>query len=115
MEDPVQPADPVPNSMPAPVPAPFPEEECVAPFSSSLEISCQIEFLVDSGASVLVFPGPKSTSINGINLLTADGTSMVCSESCIIPLHFSCGTDSKVYSWNFQLPPVSIPLIGKFP
>ena len=42
----------------------------------------------------------------------ADRTPMVCSGSCIIPLHFSCGTDSKVYSWSFQLTPVSVPLLG---
>ena len=30
----------------------------------------------------------------------------------IIPLNFSCVSDSKVYSWNFQLAPVSVPLPG---
>ena len=32
---------------------------------------------------------------------------MVCSSSYIIPLHFSCGSRSKVYSWNFQYPSLS--------
>ena len=69
------------------------------------------EFLVDSGASVSVFPGPKSSSANGIRLLTADGSSMFCSGSRLIPLRFSCGSGSKVYTWNFQLAPVPIPLL----
>ena len=37
---------------------------------------------------------------------------MVCSGSCIIPLRFSCGSSSKVYSWNFQLARVSVHLLG---
>ena len=32
---------------------------------------------------------------------------------CIITLLFSCGTNSKVYSWNFKLAPVFIPLLGR--
>ena len=70
------------------------------------------EFLVDSGASVSVFPGPKSTSVDGVCLLTADGSPIVCSGSRIIPLSFSSGSGAKVYSWNFQLAPVSVPLLG---
>ena len=30
--------------------------------------------------------------------------------SCIIPLRFTCG--SKVYKWNFQLAPISVPILG---
>ena len=37
---------------------------------------------------------------------------MVCSGSHIIPLRFTCGSGSKVYTWNFQLAPVSVPLLG---
>ena len=37
---------------------------------------------------------------------------MVCSGTKIIPLPFSCGKDSKVYTWTFQLAPVSVPLLG---
>ena len=70
------------------------------------------EFLVDSGASVSVFPGPRSSSVNGIRLLTADGSSMFCSGSRLIPLRFSCGSGSKVYTWKFQLAPVPVPLLG---
>ena len=44
------------------------------------------EFLVDSGASVSVFPGPKSNSSDGVRLLTADGSPMVCSGTKIIPI-----------------------------
>ena len=70
------------------------------------------DFLVDSGASVSVFPGPRSSSVDGIKLLTADGLSMFCSGSRLVPLRFSCGSGSKVYTWNFQLAPVSMPLLG---
>ena len=70
------------------------------------------EFLVDSGASVSVFPGPKSTSSDGVCLLTADRSPMICSGTKIIPLRFSCGSGSKVYTWTFQLAPVSVPLLG---
>ena len=70
------------------------------------------EFLIDSGASVSVFPGPRSSSVDGVGLLTADGSSMFCSGSRLIPLRFSCGSGSRVYTWNFQLAPVSIPLLG---
>ena len=37
---------------------------------------------------------------------------MVCSGTKSIPLRFSCGKDSKVYTWMFQLAPVSVPLFG---
>ena len=37
---------------------------------------------------------------------------MMCSGTCIVPLRFSCGSNSKVYSWNFQLAPVYVPLLG---
>ena len=37
---------------------------------------------------------------------------MVCSDTKIIPLRFSCGAGSKVYTWMFQLAPVSVPLLG---
>ena len=70
------------------------------------------EFLVDSGASVSVFPGPKSTSSDKVRLLTADGSLMICSGTKIIPLQFSCCSGSKVYTWTFQLAPVSVPLLG---
>ena len=59
-----------------------------------------------------MFLGPKSLSVNGVRLLAVDGLPMICSGSCIIPLPFSCGSGSKVYTWNFQLAPVSIPLLG---
>ena len=104
VEDPFQPA--------SPVPAPVPEEVCCSSLLFRRDILFDREFLVDSGASVSIFPGPKSTSVDGVCILTADGSPMVCSGSCIIPLCSSCGSDSKVYSWNFQLAPVSLPLVG---
>ena len=63
------------------------------------------EFWVNLGASVSVFPGPRSDSSDGVRLLTADGSQMVCSGTKIIPLRFSCGAGSKVYTWMFQLAP----------
>ena len=81
------------------------EDFCSSSLIFMKDILSVREILVDSGASVLVFPGPKSSSVNRVHLLTADG-------SPIIPLQFSCGSDSKVYTWTFQLAPVSVPLLG---
>ena len=110
VEVPVQPASPVPA--PAPAPAPVLGEVCCSSLLFLRNILSDREFLVDSGTSVSVFPGPKSTSVDGVCLLTADGSLMVCSGSHIIPWRFSCGSNSKVYSWNFQLAQVSAPLLG---
>ena len=68
--------------------------------------SCQ--FLVGSGASASLFQAPPSTSISGVKLLTADGSTLACSGSRIIPLRF--GTFS--FEWLFQLAPVSVPVLG---
>ena len=38
---------------------------------------------------------------------------MICSGSHLIPLPFSFSSGSKVYTWNFQLAAVSIPLLGE--
>ena len=59
-----------------------------------------------------MFPGPKSLSVNGVSLLMADRSLMICSGSRFSPLWFSCGSGSKVYTWNFQLAPVFVPLLG---
>ena len=84
-------------------------------FSYSLlflkDILSDREFLVDSGASVSLFRGPKSMSSDRVRLLTADGSPMIWSGTKIIPLQFSCGSESKVYTWTFQLTPVSVPLL----
>ena len=106
----VEPPGPVPAPNPAPVPAPDPvshvQKKFVVRPSSSCEISCQIE-------SFWWTLELQSQFFFGINLLlSTDGSQMVCSGSCIIPLIFSCGTNSKVYFWNFQLAPVSVPLLG---
>ena len=85
----------------APVPSPVLEEVCCSSHIFLQDILPDREFLVDSGASVSVFPGPKSTSVDEVCLLTADGSLILCSESQIIPLHSSCGSRAKVYSWNF--------------
>ena len=68
-EDHVQPAGPVPNLVPALVPAPIPEELCCSSLLFLRDILSDREFLVNSGASVSVFPGLKFTSINGVHLL----------------------------------------------
>ena len=110
----VQPAglSSAPVSPPAPILSPVPEEVCCTSLIFLLNILSDKEFLVDSGASVKVFPGPKSTYVDRVCLLTADRSPMVCSRSRIIPLRFSCGSLAKVYSWNLQLAPVSVPLLG---
>ena len=89
-----------------------PGEFCSPTLLFVKDILSDREFLVDSRASVSVFPGPRSSSVDGVRLLTADGSSMFCSGSRLIPLRFSCGSGSRVYTWNFQLAPVSIPLLG---
>ena len=63
--------------------------------------------LLDTRASVSVFPAPTSSAFSGISLLTADGSSVSCSGSRIIPLHFG----SWNCSWMFQLAPVSVPIL----
>ena len=99
------------DELPEPEPEPGPEL-CSFSLLFLKDILSDREFLVDSGASVSVFPGPKSTSSNGVRLLTADGSPMICSGTKIIPLRFSCGSGSKVYTWTFQLAPVSVLLLG---
>ena len=66
-------------------------------------------FLIDSGASVLVFPDPGSSGeVSGVKLLTADGSSLTCSGSWVIPLCFG----NHRFEWPFQLDPVTIPILG---
>ena len=98
-------------SPPTPVLAPVPEEVCCSSLIYLWDILSNREYLVNSGASVSVFPGLKSTSDDENCLWTADGSPLKCSGSWIIPHRFSCGSGVKVYSWNFQLAPVSVPLL----
>ena len=66
-------------------------------------------FLIDSGASVSVFPDPGSSGKeSGVKLLTADGSSLSCSGSRVIPLRFG----SHRFEWPFQLAPVAVPILG---
>ena len=90
VEIPVQPA----GSVPVSVPSSIPDEVCC----SSLLFLRDILSDRNSGASVFVFPSPGSTTSDGVRFLTADGTSIYCSGTRIIPLHFSCGSKPKVYS-----------------
>ena len=64
-------------------------------------------FLVDTGASISVFPSPTSDKSSGVRLITADGSTVTCSRSRTIPLRF--GTWNC--SWTFQLAPVSVPIL----
>ena len=66
-------------------------------------------FLIDAGASVSVFPDPGSSGEDsGVKLLTADGSSLTCSGSWVIPLCFG----NHRFEWPFQLDPVTIPILG---
>ena len=65
-------------------------------------------FLVDSGASISVFPAPPTKTVSGVKLLTATGNTGSCSGSRSIPLKFS----SPNFEWIFQLAPVSVPILG---
>ena len=99
-----------PESEPEKNPVPEPEL-CSFSLLFLRDILSDREFLVDSGASVSVLPGPRSDSSDGVRLLTADGSPMVCSGTKIIPLQFYYSAGSKVYTWMFQLAPVSVPLL----
>ena len=84
------------------LPEPDPEPEmCSYSLLFLRDILSDREFLVDLGASVSVLPGPKSDSSDGVRLLTTDSSPMICSSTKIIPLRFSCGAGSKVYTWTF--------------
>ena len=65
-------------------------------------------FLVDSIASITVFPAPTSSSASGVKLLTADGSSVSFYGSRIIPLPFG----SSNFDWMFQLAQLSVPILG---
>ena len=68
-------------------------------------------FLVDTGASVSVFPQNAPTSsapLSETKLLTAGGSLLPCFGACIIPLRFG----SRHFSWTFQPAPVSVPILG---
>ena len=69
------------------LPEPEPEPEmCSYSLMFLKDILSDREFLVYSCASVSMFPGLKSTSSDGVRLLTADGSPMICSGNKIIPL-----------------------------
>ena len=59
-------------------------------------------FLVDSGASVSLFPSLPSTSCSSVKFYTADSSSLTCSGSQIIPYRFD---------WPFQLALISLPIL----
>ena len=103
LDTPIQPALPPVTSAP--------EEFCSFTPIFLKDILSNCDFLVDSGVSISVFPCPRSSSDDRLCLLTANGSPMVCSGTHFIPLLFSCCSVSKVYTWNFQLAPVSVPLL----
>ena len=83
------------NQMPEPEPEP---EFCSSSLLFLQDVNSGREVLVSSNTSVLslfMFPRPKSTSSDGVCLLTADRSPLVCSGTKIIPLHFSCGPELK--------------------
>ena len=65
-------------------------------------------FLVDSDVSVSVFTSLPSTSDSSEQLVTADRSSLTCSDSRIIPLCFG----SHRFDWPFQLALVALPILG---
>ena len=67
-------------------------------------------FLVDTRASVSVFPQASATPLDpawNTCLLTAVGAPFPCFGACSIPLQFG----SHRFSWSFQLAPVSVPIL----
>ena len=85
VKTPVQPAG-------SPTVASAPEEFCSSSLIFLKYILSDHEFLVNSGASVLVFPGQFANILH--------------------PSLFLLPLRSKVYTWNFQLAPVAVPLLG---
>ena len=79
VEVPIQPA----GFDPIPIPFSVPDEVCCSSLLFLRDILSDRDFLVDSGASVFLFPGPGSTSSDGVQLLTADGTLMYCRRGTI--------------------------------
>ena len=73
-----------------------------------LDLLSSRRFLIDSGASVSVFPAPPSASGSVVRLVTAYGSSLTCSSSRVIPLRFG----SHRFDWPFQLAPVSLSILG---
>ena len=73
-----------------------------------LDLLSSRRFLVDSSASVSVFPSPPSASSSSVRLVTADGSSLTCSGSRIMSLWFG----SHMFDWPFQLALVSLPILG---
>ena len=61
------------DALPEPEPEPEPEM-CSYSLLFLKDILSDREFLVDSGTFVSVVPGLKSTSSDGVSLLTADGS-----------------------------------------
>ena len=57
-----------------------------------------------------MFPAPRSSSsFSGVQLLlTADGSSLSCSGSRVIPLRLG----NHRFEWPFQLAPVAVPILG---
>lgn len=67
------------------------------------------DFLIDTGASVSVFPYHGSpTQFTKLKLHTADGTMVPCHGERLLPLKFG----SHSFEWSFQLAPVTTPIIG---
>ena len=68
-------------------------------------------FLVDTGASVSIFPltAPTlSALLSQTKLLTTSNSPQPCFCACSIPLCFG----SCHFSWSFQLAPASVPILG---
>ena len=69
------------------------------------------KFLVDTGASISVFPQSTLTTSApsySVRILTAGRSPLSCFGTCSIPLRFG----SRKFSWSFQLSPVSLPILG---
>ena len=56
-------------------------------------------FLVDTGASISVFPAPASSTSSGVQLLTANGSTLSCSGSRIILYVLEHGIVHGLFSW----------------
>ena len=94
---------------------PAPGRETSSPAGGCSYPTCRAFYLVSSNLSSrfqelqMVFPDQGSSGRNsGVKLLTADGSSLTCSGSRIIPLQFR----NHKFEWPFQLATVAIPILG---
>ena len=77
------------------------------------DLSSGVKFLVDSGASVSMLPGPTSSSSSAPRLKTANGARIATGAERRLNLRFMSSTASPfTFTWNFLYGTVDGPILG---